>query len=87
MTAIHAQVPHGSWRRVWHRPPLARRFVERALAAVRDWCTRRRDRHQITALDTRIARDIEICCSDPLDLTREQRERDAWFDTLRFPPF
>jgi hypothetical protein len=34
-----------------------------------------------------ISRDIESCCGDPLDLDREQRERDAWLGTLGFPPF
>ena len=87
MTAIHSQAPHGGWRRVSHRPQRASRLVERALSAVRDWRRRRRDRLQIAALDARISCDIEICRSDPLDLDRDQKERDAWLDTLRFPPF
>ena len=87
MNATHLQVPHGDWRRVWHRPRRARRLFERALAAVRDWRRRRRDRLKIAALDARISRDIEICRGHPLDLDREQKERDAWLDTLGFPPF
>jgi hypothetical protein len=87
MTAIHSQAPRGGWRRVLHRPRRAGRLVDRALAAVRDWRRRRRDRLQIAALDARISRDIEICRSDPLDLDREQKERAAWLDTLGFPPF
>ncbi len=87
MTAIHSQVPCGGWRRVWHRPRRASRLVERALAAIRDWRKRRRDRLQIAALDARISRDIETCYGDPLDLDREQKEREAWLDTLSFPPF
>jgi hypothetical protein len=65
------------------------RLVERALAAVRDWRRRRRRRNrcQIAALNARMARDIEICRGDPLNLDREQKERDAWLDTLGFPPF
>ena len=87
MTAIHSQVPYGGWRRVWHRPRRASHHVERALAAVRDWRRRRRNRLQIAALDARISRDIETRRGDPLDLDREQKERDAWLDTLGFPPF
>ena len=87
MTAIHSQVPYGGWRRVWHRPRRASRLVERALAAVLDWRRRRRDRLQIAALDALISRDIETRRGDPLDLDREQKEREAWLDTLSFPPF
>jgi hypothetical protein len=32
-------------------------------------------------------RDSGICRSEELYLDREQIERDAWLDTLRFPPF
>jgi hypothetical protein len=87
MTAIHSQAQHGGWRRVSHRPRRAGRLIERTLAAVRDWRRRRRNRHQIAALNARISRDLEICCSDPLDFDREQKERKAWLDTLGFPPF
>ena len=87
MTAIRSQVPCGGWRRVPHRPRRASRLVERALAAVRDWRRRRRDRLHIAALDARISRDIETRRGDPLDLDREQKEREAWLDTLSFPPF
>jgi hypothetical protein len=73
MTAIHSQAPHGGWPRISHRPRRGGRFVERALAAVRDWRSRRRNRLH----NARISRDLEICCSDPLDLDREQKERDA----------
>ena len=87
MTAIHLQASRGDWRRVSHRPRRTSRLVERALAAVRDWRRRRRDRLQIAALDARTSRDIEICRGHPLDLDREQKEREAWLDTLSFPPF
>jgi uncharacterized protein YjiS (DUF1127 family) len=87
MAAIDSQAPHSGWRRVSHRPRRTSSLVERAQAAVRDWRRRRRERLQIAALDARISRDIEICRSDPLDLDREQKERDAWLDTLNFPPF
>jgi hypothetical protein len=87
MTAIHSQAPQGGWRRVSHRPRRASRLVERALAAIRSWRRRRRDRLQIAALDARISRDIEVYRSDPLDRDREQKERAAWLDSLGFPPF
>jgi uncharacterized protein YjiS (DUF1127 family) len=83
MTAIHPQASQSGWRQVLHRPQRASRLVARALAAVRD----RRRRNQIVALDERTLRDIGICRSDPLYLESEQKERDAWLDTLRFPPF
>lgn len=87
MTAVHSQVPYGGWRRVSPRPRRGRRLVERALAAVRDWRRHRRNRAQIAALDARVSRDIESRRGNPLDLDREQKERDAWLDTLNFPPF
>jgi hypothetical protein len=86
MTAIHSQVPYGGWRRVWHRPRRADRPVERALTALRDWRRRRRDRLPFAALDAPVLHDIETR-GDPLDLNREQKEREAWLDTLSFPPF
>ena len=76
MAAIYSQVPHGGWRRVWHRPRRARRLVERVLAAVRDRRKRGRDRLQIAAHEDRISRDLEIYRSDPLNLDRDQKERD-----------
>jgi uncharacterized protein YjiS (DUF1127 family) len=87
MTAIHLQAPRGGWHRASHWPRRAARVVERALAAVSEWRRRRRIRLQIAALNARISRDIEIGRGDPLDLDREQKERDAWLDTLGFPPF
>jgi hypothetical protein len=87
MTAIHLQAPRGGWRRASRRPRRAGRLIERALSAVREWRRRRRIRLQIAALNARISRDFEICRGDPLDLDREQKERDAWLNTLGFPPF
>jgi hypothetical protein len=87
MTAIHSRAPHGGWRRVSHRPRRAIRVAQRALAAVRDWRRRLEDRNRSSALDERTLRDSGICRSEGLYLDREQIERDAWPDTLRFPPF
>ena len=87
MTAIHSQATHGGWRRVSHRPRRASRLAERALAAVRDWRKRLQDRNRSSALDERTLRDSGICHSDTFYLDSTQRERDAWLDTLHFPPF
>ncbi len=87
MTAIHSQAPHGGWRRVSHRPRRASRLVQRALGAVRDWRRRLQDRNGSSALDERTLRDSGICRSDEPYLDREQIERDAWLDTLCFPPY
>jgi len=86
MTVIHSQASYGGWRRVSHLPRRAS-LLQKALAAVRDWRRRRHDRNQIVALDERTLRDIGVCRSDPLYLDSAQKERDAWLDTLRFPPF
>jgi hypothetical protein len=87
MTTIHSQAPHGGWRRVSYWPRRASRLVETALAAVRDWRRRLQDRNRSPAVDERTLRDSAICRSDELYLDRDQIERDAWLDTLRFPPF
>ena len=88
MIASHSEVPHGGWWRGSHRPRWrAGGLVESALAAIRDWRQRRRARRQIAALDARVSHDIAICRCDPLDRNREQKERNAWLDTLGLPPF
>jgi hypothetical protein len=87
MTAIHSRVPHGGWRRISHRSRRTGRLAERALAATRDWRRRRRTRLQVAALGAQLSRDIESRRGDPLGLDREQKEHDAWLDTLGFPPF
>ena len=86
MTAIHSQASYGGWRRVSHRPRRAS-LLRRALAVVRGWRRRLQDRNRSSAVDERTLRDSEICRSEELYLDREQIERDAWLDTLHFPPF
>ena len=86
MTAIHSQAPHGAWRRVSHWLRRAS-LLQRALAAVRDWRRRLQDRNRSSALDERSLRDSGICRSEEVHLDREQIEREAWLDTLHFPPF
>ncbi len=86
MTLIHSRASYGGWRRVSHRPRRAS-LLQKALAAVRDWRRRLQDRNRSSALDERSLRESGICRSEPLYLDREQIERDAWLDTLHFPPF
>jgi hypothetical protein len=57
------------------------------LAAVRDWRRRLQDRNRSSTLDERTLLDSEICRCDTFYLDSTQRERDAWLDTLHFPPF
>ncbi len=86
MTLIHSRASYGGWRRVSHRPRRAS-LLQKALAAVRDWRRRLQDRNRSSALDERSLRESGICRSEQLYLDREQIERDAWLDTLHFPPF
>jgi uncharacterized protein YjiS (DUF1127 family) len=83
MKVIHSQAAYGGWRRVSRRASL----LQRALAAVRDWRRRPQDRNRSSALDERTLCDSGICRCEELYLDRERIERDAWLDTLRFPPF
>jgi hypothetical protein len=87
MTAVHSPAPHGAWRRASHRPRGASRLVQRALAAVRDWRRHLQDRNRSSAVDERTLCDSGICRCEELYHDREQIERDAWLETLRFPPF
>ena len=87
MATIDSQAPHGGWRRISHPSRRASRLVERALAAVRDWRRRLQDRNRSSTLDERTLLDSEICRGDTFYLDSTQRERDAWLDTLHFPPF
>jgi hypothetical protein len=86
MTVIHSQATYGGWRRVSHRPRRAS-LLQKALGAVRDWRRRVQDRNRSSALDERTLLDSEICRGDTFYLDSTQRERDAWLDTLHFPPF
>ena len=86
MTLIHSRASYGGWRRVSHRPRRAS-LLQKALAAVGDWRRRLQDRNRSSALDERSLRESGICRSEQLYLDREQIERDAWLDTLHFPPF
>jgi uncharacterized protein YjiS (DUF1127 family) len=88
MSIIPLQAPHNGWRRVsLRRRRRAGGFVERAVAAVRDWHRRVAARRELGGLDDRTLRDLGLSRSDTLYLTSKAGERDAWIDSLRFPPF
>ena len=86
MKVIQSQATYGGWRRIPNRPRRAS-LLQRALAAVRDWRRRLQDRNRSSALDERTLCDSGICRCEELYHDREQIERDAWLETLRFPPF
>ena len=86
MTVTHSQASYGGWRRVSHRPRRVS-LLQKALAAVRDWHRRLQDRNRWSGLDERTLRDSGVCRSEELYLDREEIERNAWLDTLHFPPF
>ncbi len=77
------------WRRVSRRRGRGRAggIVGRALATVRDWRRRIKDRNQLAALDERTLHDLGLSRSDTLYLTSKAGEHDPWIDSLRFPPF
>jgi uncharacterized protein YjiS (DUF1127 family) len=87
ITQLHA--PHG-WRRATPgRPRRGRafRFVENAVAAVRDWRRRERERGELEVLDERTLHDIGLSRSDALYLTTKPADDDAWRISLRYPPY
>ena len=86
MKVIQSQAAYGGWRRIPNRPRRAS-LLQRALAAVRDWRRRLQDRNRSSELDERTLCDSGICRCEELYHDREQIERDAWLETLRFPPF
>jgi uncharacterized protein YjiS (DUF1127 family) len=86
ITQLHA--PHG-WRRASPGPRSGRltRFVDGALAAVRDWRKRERGRRELAALDERTLHDIGLSRSDAQYLSHKSEEDNAWRISLRYPPF
>jgi uncharacterized protein YjiS (DUF1127 family) len=89
MSVIPFQRPHSGWHRVSPRRRHGGRrgFVAAAMAAVRDWHRRAAARRELAALDERTLHDIGLSRSDTLYLTSKAGERDAFIDSLRFPPF
>jgi uncharacterized protein YjiS (DUF1127 family) len=78
------------WRREQERPrrDQGRRVAGRFLAALRDWRRRVRERNELAALDERTLRDIGLTRADLDYLESKERDRDdAWYESLRFPPF
>ena len=89
MSVIPFQGPHGGWHRVSRQPRhrRGRGFVAGAVAAVRDWRRRAAARRELAALDERTLHDLGLSRSDMLYLTSRAGERDAFIDSLRYPPY
>jgi uncharacterized protein YjiS (DUF1127 family) len=89
MTAIPFQVPSRAVRRVplekRHGP--VRRFVESAVAALRDWRRRARNRNELMALDDRTLHDLGLSRGDIPYLVGKRGERRSSCDGPLFPPF
>ena len=89
---MSATLLHAPFRRVGgtRQRPLrgsVRRIAVRSLAAVRDWRNRVRARQELAALDDRTLHDLGLSRGDIDYLTTRTGERDAFLDSLRFPPF
>ena len=89
MTAIPFQAPDGGARRVsfGRRHGRARGFAEFALAALRDWRRRLRNRNELMALDDRSLHDIGISRGEIPYLAGKAAERQSWAELPHFPPF
>jgi uncharacterized protein YjiS (DUF1127 family) len=89
MTAIPFQVPNRAARRA----PLARRhgpvrrFAKSALAALRDWRRRVRNRNELLALDDRTLHDLGLSRGDIPYLVGKAGERRSSAEGPLFPPF
>jgi uncharacterized protein YjiS (DUF1127 family) len=86
-TLLHA--PFRGVGRVRQRPVrgFVKRIAARSLAAVHDWRNRVHARQELLALDDRTLHDLGLSRSDIDYLTTRACERDAFLDSLRFPPF
>jgi uncharacterized protein YjiS (DUF1127 family) len=65
----------------------AGRIAKSALAALREWRKRVRNRNELMALDDRTLHDLGLSRGDLLYLSRKAAERDSWAESVRFPPF
>jgi uncharacterized protein YjiS (DUF1127 family) len=89
MTAIPFQTPNGAARRVSFRKRhgRVRRFAEFALAWLRAWRRRVRNRHELMALDDRTLQDIGLSRGDIPYLAGKAAERQSWAEFPHFPPY
>jgi uncharacterized protein YjiS (DUF1127 family) len=65
----------------------AGRIAKSALAALRQWRRRVKNRNELLALDERTLHDLGLSRGDLLYLSKKAAERDSWTQSLRFPPF
>ena len=89
MTAIPFQAPDRAARRVslGKRHGRVRRFAESALARLRAWRRRVRNRNELMALDDRALQDIGLSRGEIPYLASKAAERQSWAEFPHFPPF
>ena len=89
MTAIPFQAPDRATRRVslGKRHGRVRRFAEFALASLRAWRRRVRNRKELMALDDRTLQDIGLSRGEIPYLASKEAERQSWAEFPHFPPF
>ena len=89
MTAIPFQAPDRATRRVslGKRHGRVRRFAEFALASLRAWRRRVRNRKELMALDDRTLQDIGLSRGEIPYLTSKEAERQSWAEFPHFPPY
>ena len=89
MTAIPFQAQNGGARRVsfGRRHGRVRRFAEFALARLRAWRRRVRNRNELLALDDRTLHDLGLSRGDIPYLVGKAGERRSSAEGPLFPPF
>ena len=89
MTAIPFQAQNGGARRVsfGRRHGRVRRFAEFALARLRAWRRRVRNRKELMALDDRTLQDIGLSRGEIPYLASKEAERQSWAEFPHFPPY
>ena len=89
MTAFPFQTPNRAAHRVSFRKRhgRARRFAEFALASLRAWRRRVRNRNELMALDDRALQDIGLSRGEIPYLTSKEAERQSWAEFPHFPPY
>ena len=89
MTAIPFQAPNRAARRVSFRKRhgRVRRFAEFAVATLRAWRRRVRNRKELMALDDRTLQDIGLSRGEIPYLASKEAERQSWAEFPHFPPY
>jgi uncharacterized protein YjiS (DUF1127 family) len=86
MTVLPFGTPHGGAARVASQLRSGR-VARSALAALREWRKRVRNRKELMALDERTLHDLGLSRGDIPYLSSRAAERDSWSRSLHFPPF